>query len=168
MYLLMFGIGLLLVAVLFPLKFSRRVNRWLDLLLFGAPILLFANSALAATAAPVAAIPGVAIDFGPTISTVVLPFVATLATGVIAWAATMIGARFHIQISAEHRAALNSAITNGISYVQSQLAPGEQITAPSNMAAVVNYVLPKVPDALTWLKVDGDSLAQLILARLPS
>lgn len=108
------------------------------------------------------------IDLAPTLNTVVLPLLTSVAMGAMTWVAGMIATHFHVQISDANRQLVETAISNGIAYAQSKAAPNETLSAPATVAAAVGYVLPKIPSALAWLKITPASLEQLITARLPS
>jgi hypothetical protein len=111
--------------------------------------------------------PAVVIDLAPIISQVLVPLITAGALSVMGWAAGVIGAHFHVQISATQRQLVEGAISNGIAYAQTKLGPKETIPANALAAEVAAYVLPKIPGALAWLKVTPEALSQLIVARLP-
>lgn len=107
------------------------------------------------------------IDLSPIVDGVLIPLLTPVLLAVVTWAATKVAALAHIQIGAAQRTVLESAINNGIAYAEKTMAPRLGVTADDKVAAAVNYILPKVPDALKGLGVTPDHLAQLVTARLP-
>ncbi|HUO22687.1 MAG TPA: hypothetical protein VMU59_09255 [Caulobacteraceae bacterium] len=108
-----------------------------------------------------------AIALGPMISTLVLPFLSSLLLALVSWAAALIGARFHLTVSAAFQAMVDKAIADGIAYAQTKLST-VSVSEPAAVAEVVTYVTALVPTALTWLGVTPDSLAKMVVAKLPS
>lgn len=108
------------------------------------------------------------IDLAPTINQVVLPLVATVLTAFASWALARVAKLAHFQLQDGQRALVGQAIDSGVAMIQKRLAAGETIHTDGQVASVVNYVLPKVPDALKGLGVTPDHLASVIQAKLPA
>jgi hypothetical protein len=108
-----------------------------------------------------------AIDLSPIINNVLVPLVATGLSGVAAWVLGRVAAYFHFQLSQGQRQVVSDAIDNGIALAVKRLGP-VTINADQHVAEVVNYVLPKVPDALKHLGVTPDHLAEVIAAKMPA
>lgn len=106
------------------------------------------------------------IDLSPLINGVILPLLTPVLLAVATWAATKVAAYAHFQIQDGQRALLSSAIDNAIAYAEQLLAGKESVTANDKVATAVNYLLPKVPDALKSLGVTPEHLAQIITAKL--
>lgn len=105
------------------------------------------------------------ISLAPLLNNFVFPILASVLMALAAWALNKVAAYAHFQISEGQRNLVETAIGNGIAYAE-KLLPTE-IVASSRVAAVVNYVLPKIPGALQFLGITPASLEQLIIARLP-
>lgn len=148
-------------ALITPAR-PRRHRAFGWALLIGLGCAALARPALAATSAAT-----VTIDLTSLISGVLVPILTAVLLAILSWAAALIGAHFHVQISASNRQLVETAIQNGINFAQAKLAPNEKINAPAQIADVVNYILPKIPGALAWLKITPDSLAEQVTARLP-
>lgn len=108
------------------------------------------------------------IDLTPLVNGVLIPLFTPVLLSVLIWAATKIAGLAHMQIQSAQRDVLSAAIVNGIAYAEKTLAPHLGVTADDKVAAAVNYILPKVPDALKGLGVTPDHLADLVTARLPA
>jgi len=109
----------------------------------------------------------VAIDLSPLINQVVLPLLTPVVVAVATWAVAKIGAYAHFQFSAGQRSVVETAIQNGIAFAESRLAGKTTVQVSDKVAAVYDYVEPKVPGALKALNITPDHLEQLIEARLP-
>lgn len=110
----------------------------------------------------------VAVDLSPIITQLVLPLVGAVATGLAGLLMAKLAAVAHITVQDSQRQVVNDAITNGIALAQKKLAPGEVLNVDAAVAQVLNYVIPKVPDALKALNVDPDHLADVVKAKLPT
>lgn len=108
------------------------------------------------------------IDLSPLVNGVILPLLAPVLLAVVTWAATKVAALAHIQIQDSQRDVLTAAVNNGLAFAEQKLAGYEHVSADDKVAAAVNYILPKVPDALKGLGVTPEHLAQLVTARLPA
>lgn len=108
------------------------------------------------------------IDLAPLVNGIVIPLLTPVLLAVIMWVATKVAALAHIQIQDSQRDVLTAAVNNGIAYAERVLAPRLGITADDKVATAVNYILPKIPDALKGLGITPDHLAQLVTARLPA
>lgn len=108
------------------------------------------------------------IDLSPLINGVIIPLLTPILIALVGWAATKVAALAHIQIQDSQRAVIGDAVTNGLAFAEQKLAPYEQVTADQKVAAAVNYILPKVPDALKSLGITPQHLMDLVTARLPA
>ena len=94
-----------------------------------------------------------------------IPFVVAVVGVLLSWALHKIAVKYHLDALDSHRDVVINAVDNAISYAVKKLPA--TASANDKIAAAVNYVLPKVPEALSALKVTPDSLAQIVAARLP-
>lgn len=108
----------------------------------------------------------VAVDLSPLVNQIIVPILETGLSVVAAWVLARVGAYFHFQIQDGQRKVVSDAIDNGIALAQHKLASGEVVHLDQQVAAVVDYVMPKVPGALKALGVSADHLAEVAKAKL--
>lgn len=126
-----------------------------------------------AQSAPATSSSSTAVDFAPVLVNVVLPFAGSLLSILGLWALQQLSARFGLAKNAQLTSQIETAMTNGLAYAQSQLAA--RIAAGGPLAVDVKtdavsiagrYALDHVPDAIKALGITPDLLAQKIEARL--
>lgn len=105
------------------------------------------------------------IDLAPLYADVA-PLLVAVLVALASWALHRIAQKFHIDALDSHRDVLASAITSGVALAVKQLPQGASVD--SKIAVAVNYITPKVPDALKALKVTPENLASIIAAKLPA
>ncbi len=137
-------------------------------LMFGLAITAVAIAPVAAFAqdVTVGAIPEA--SFTQQLLAAILPALGLVITALLTWAANELHKRTGIEIEAKHRAALQSALMNGILFAlqKSGWVSGQPIT-PTIMATARSYVESSVPDALRKFDIDPAAAAgQAILDRL--
>lgn len=108
----------------------------------------------------------VAVDLSPLVNQVLIPLIETGLSAVAGWVLMKVGAYFHFQIQDGQRKVVNDAIDNGVALAQASLAGGETIHVDEKVAAVVDYVAPKVPGAMKALGITPDHLADIAKAKL--
>lgn len=112
------------------------------------------------------------VDFTP-LANVLLDLAATAATVVGTWALSKLAKVAHVTLSQQNAKILETAMQSGINFALSKAEEYAKANAGAVpiksdvVATAVNYVLPKVPDALAKLGVTKEGLAQRIEARLP-
>jgi hypothetical protein len=111
------------------------------------------------------------IDLRPLFDQVVFPIVGTVLTGFAAWAVAKISKLAHIQLTQAQARTLEGAMQNGINFALQRAqaaadAHGQVTTKQEIVALAVNYVVPKVPQAMNSLGVSNQGLAERIEARL--
>lgn len=107
------------------------------------------------------------VDFSVIFNQIVFPLLGVVLTWAATYALTKVAQAAHFNVSDGQRAVVETAVQNGIAFAEKELAGHEQITVDDKVGAVLQYVLPKVPDALKWLGIDEAHLADVIRARLP-
>ncbi|WP_319568393.1 hypothetical protein [Cohaesibacter marisflavi] len=142
-----------------------RVSAVACLFLMGWAVVLAPSLALAADGQTYA------IDTGPLISAA-MPFLEAalmaVVTAATAWLSRKAHQYFGVQIEAKHRAALNEVIWsrfNQLSVVASARSP-TLYTRQAALAAIANYVIEKVPDAIKYFGLDEEGVRAMVLGRL--
>lgn len=99
-----------------------------------------------------------------------LVLVSVMATAIVGWLAELLRRKFHLDIEASHREALQTALTNGAGLLLGKLGgalAGRKLDLKSAvLAEAVNYVLQSVPDAVRHFGVTPEALAEKIQAKL--
>ncbi len=113
------------------------------------------------------------IDLRPFFNEVVFPLAGAVLTALGGWAVQRIGRLAHIQMNEKQSHMVEVALHNAIEYAVQKAqtaADSHAIVTPKNelVATAVNYILPKIPDALKSLKITPEGLKQRIEARLAS
>jgi len=145
---------------------ARRRLSYLATSSFVATSLLSGGAVLTAVLTPTAALAATAtVDLGP-IYADLAPLLVAVLVGFASWALHRIAQKFHVDALDGHRDVLAGAIANGVALAVKQLP--QEASVDSKVAVAVNYVTPKVPDALKALKVTPENLASIIQARLPA
>jgi hypothetical protein len=155
--------ALCLACILATILGGRRAAAVVGAVLFA--ILL---PGLAAAADPAST----SVDVGPLLANYVLPFVGSLVALLGVWALRQIEVRLGLDKNARLSGMLETAMTNGLAFAQSQLAGkignGPLMVDVKNEAVAIaaRYAADHVPDAIKTLGVTPDLLAQKIEARL--
>lgn len=105
------------------------------------------------------------IDLAP-IYADLAPLLVAVLVGFASWALKRLADKFHIEALNGHREVLAGAIANGVALAVKALPPTASVD--EKVAVAVNYITPKVPDALKALKVTPENLGSIIAAKLPS
>ena len=96
--------------------------------------------------------------------------VSVVATAIIGWLAELLRRKFHLDIEASHREALQTALCNGAGLLIAKLGDalaGRKLDLKSiALAEAVNYVLQSVPDAVRHFGVTPEAVAEKIQAKL--
>jgi len=108
------------------------------------------------------------VDLAPIVNQVVIPVLTPLLGAGALWVLNKAAKLLHVNIQAQQRVVLETAISNGIAYADQVLAAHETVQTSDRVAQALNYVLPKVPVAMKDLGVTPAQLGDLILARLPA
>lgn len=99
-----------------------------------------------------------------------LAVVSVVATAIVGWLAELLRRKFHLDIEASHREALQTALTNGAGLLITRLGgaiAGRKLDLKSVvLAEAVNYVLQSVPDAVRHFGVTPEAIAEKIEAKL--
>ena len=142
-----------------------RVSAVACLFLVGLAVALVPTLALAADGQTYA------IDTGPLISAA-MPFLEAalmaVVTAATAWLSRKAHQYFGVQIEAKHREAINEVILsriNQLSVVASARSP-TFYTRHTVVAAVANYVIEKVPDAVKYFGLDEQGIRAMVLGRI--
>jgi hypothetical protein len=115
------------------------------------------------------------VDLNPIMSTVVAPLAVTVLSGVAsAFLAVSFGwlrRKWGIDIEANHREALHSAIVTGINLGVAKTGqlgsvPKMQVGNPLTRIAL-EYALRAVPDAIKAFNLTPEKVEQMILAKIP-
>jgi uncharacterized membrane protein len=99
-----------------------------------------------------------------------IAIVSVVATTIAGWLAELLRRKFHLDIEASHREALQTALTNGAGLLIAKLGgalAGRKLDLKSVvLAEAVNYVLQSVPDAVRHFGVTPEAIAEKVLAKL--
>lgn len=101
--------------------------------------------------------------------------VTTVVTVILGWIAVLYQRITGRQLEAAHRAALQSALENGLKWAIQQVLDGKlqkDGTVPESAKASViasarKYVIGSVPDALRHFEVSDEKLTDLLVPKLP-
>lgn len=104
---------------------------------------------------------------------VVIPIIVTALLG---WAAVLYARITGKELEAKHREALQSALTNGISWAIQQVLNGKlnkDGTVPESakdqvIAKAQQYVTTSVPDAVRKFQITQPTMEKLVTAKLPN
>lgn len=112
------------------------------------------------------------VDLTPLLQ-LAITFAVALLSALGAWAIKRVGDRLGLEADDKRRAYLNEALEKGLVFAAERgVAAGadlKRIDVRDRMVtAAIEYVLPKVPDALQKLKITPDDLRQMLEARLVS
>ena len=109
------------------------------------------------------------IDFSPLFDFGV-QVLALILFVLVSWAVQKLIKKLGLSVDAEVRTYLDEAIWRGIGYARTRLAGDKRkITLEVKdkvVADASNYVISKVPDALSHFKIDERALAEMVAARL--
>lgn len=90
----------------------------------------------------------------------------TIITGLLTWVSVWLKARFAIEIEAQHRAALHSALETGVARVLDKLVASPAIgRADAAISEAVAYVERSTPDALKALAPSREMLRDMAVAK---
>ena len=112
------------------------------------------------------------VDIAPLLVNVVLPFAGSLLSILGLWGLQQLQARFSLAKNSQLSATLETAMTNGLAYAQSQMAskigagPLPVDLKSQAVAIATRYAADHVPVAIKSLGITPDLLAQKIEARL--
>ena len=109
----------------------------------------------------------ITLDLAPLINGVIVPLFVPVVLAAAGWAVSRIAKVAHFTLQDGQRRLVDTAIANGVAYVEKTLPAHETLSVDDKVAAVANYVVPKIPGALKSLGITGDHLAELVTARLP-
>ncbi len=107
------------------------------------------------------------IDLAPLVNQVVIPIITPVLLGVATWALTRVAKYAHFQVQDSQRKLVLDVVDNAVAYAEKMLAGKASVTVNDKVATAVNYILPKVPDALKAVGITPEHLAQIVTARLP-
>lgn len=117
--------------------------------------------ALVLLAVPAAAQNSPAAGLVAAITPLLIDLLAIVLMAALTWAAAWGKRKFGIDIEAKHRDALHSALMTG-----ARLAAARQLTGPSALQLILDYVRKSVPDALATLAPSHTVLTDLADATL--
>lgn len=107
------------------------------------------------------------IDLSPILNGVIFPLLAPMLMALAGLALAKVAQVAHFQLSDGQRALVLGAIDNAIAFAEQKLSPGAVVTVDQKVAAAVNYLLPKIPQALNFLKISPAQLGEIVAARIP-
>lgn len=108
------------------------------------------------------------IDLAPILNQIVVPILVPIVTALAGLALAKIAQLAHFNLQDGQRALVLAAVDNAIAFAEQKLAgQAVTITADQKIAAAVNYLLPKIPQALSALKITPAHLGEIVAARIP-
>lgn len=110
----------------------------------------------------------IAYSFAPFVNGVVIPILTSAALAAATWAIARVAKLAKVNVTAGQLAMLDTWITNGIAFGQTQLAGKESVTVSQTVDAALNFIEPKIGPLLSGLGLTSVHLAQMITAKLPA
>lgn len=164
---LFFSLNLMLFTAICVISFRpalvglnrpKTTERRLSILFsVGVSFVLLIMSALPMLAQEVGGVAEPGIDW----AALFLPFISSVLSLFLLYVSAWIKVRFNVDIQAQYRDGLHSALMTG-----ARLAFSKQLTGDAAIALILDYVQRSVPDALMELKPNKTILTQLAESKL--